>query len=163
MISSLKSRLSACISIGGAFLLVLASAAQAPPAKSTAAAPPPHGGYPMPVNLKVLPKNLNGQQVHDIMEQWSAELGVRCIACHHKLPAAFEQTDQPTPTYAQDSKQMKQVARLMYTMTDQINTNFIAKVEGSGMPVTCGTCHRGNISPDPFLMPSPPAVKTKAP
>ena len=47
---------------------------------------------------------------------------------------------------------MKAVARLMYTMTEEINSNYIAKVEGSGMPVTCGTCHRGHVSPEPFTV-----------
>ena len=40
----------------------------------------------------------------------------------------------------------------MYTMTEEINSNYIAKVEGSGMPVTCGTCHRGQVSPEPFTI-----------
>jgi hypothetical protein len=47
---------------------------------------------------------------------------------------------------------MKAIARLMYTMTDEINANYIAKVKGSGMPVTCGTCHRGQVSPEPFTI-----------
>ena len=40
----------------------------------------------------------------------------------------------------------------MYTMTEEINSHYIAKVEGSGMPVTCGTCHRGQVSPEPFTV-----------
>ena len=51
---------------------------------------------------------------------------------------------------------MKGTARIMYEMTEEINSNYVAKVEGSGMPVTCGTCHRGEISPEPFTM-QPPA------
>lgn len=47
---------------------------------------------------------------------------------------------------------MKATARIMYTMTDKINADYVAKVDGSGLPVTCGTCHRGVISPEPFTM-----------
>jgi len=38
----------------------------------------------------------------------------------------------------------------MYTMTEEINQKFIAKVDGLGVPVTCGTCHRGHAGPEPF-------------
>ncbi len=47
---------------------------------------------------------------------------------------------------------MKAVARLMYTMTEEINSKYIATVNGSGMPVTCGTCHRGAVSPELFSL-----------
>jgi hypothetical protein len=110
----------------------------------------PHA-LPAPANLKVLPKALTGQQVHDIMESWSRDLGVRCVACHANLPDGKSSATPPALAFADDSKPMKDIARLMYTMTEQINGKFIAKVEGSGMPVTCGTCHRGNVSPDGFV------------
>jgi hypothetical protein len=55
---------------------------------------------------------------------------------------------------------MKEIARLMYTMTEQINRDFIVKVEGSGLPVTCGTCHRGHVSPEPAFV--TPAVQLSA-
>jgi len=45
---------------------------------------------------------------------------------------------------------MKTVARLMYTMTEEINSNYIAKVKGSAANVTCYTCHRGAVNPEPF-------------
>ena len=106
--------------------------------------------FPAPSNLKVLPKTLTGEQVHDIMESWSRDLGVRCVACHANAPEGKSAASSPPLAFADDSKPMKDIARLMYTMTEQINGNFIAKVEGSGMPVTCGTCHRGNVSPDGF-------------
>lgn len=106
---------------------------------------------PAPKNLKVLPKGLTGQQVHDIMEGWSRDLGVRCVACHANVPDGKDTADPPALAFADDSKPMKDIARLMFSMTEQINRNFIAKLEGSGMPVTCGTCHRGNVSPDGFV------------
>jgi len=62
--------------------------------RCNAASPP---AYPAPTNLKVLPKNLTGQQVHDIMKQWNGELGVRCGACHAEDPASSQQTVQRAP------------------------------------------------------------------
>jgi hypothetical protein len=58
---------------------------------------------------------------------------------------------------------MKTIARLMYTMTEEINSNHIAKVEGSGMPVTCGTCHRGQKYPSVFVPPPPPPEGNRPP
>jgi hypothetical protein len=100
--------------------------------------------------LKVLPKNLTGRQVQDIMEQWKTSLGIQCDGCHAEVREKAESDGTPRLNFADDSKPMKAIARLMYTMTDQINTNYIAKVEGSGVPVACGTCHRGHIGPEPF-------------
>lgn len=111
--------------------------------------------FPAPTNLQVLPKDFSGQQVHDLMQQWAYSLGVRCDSCHvedHNNPSP---DGRPRLNFADDSKRMKGTARIMYTMTEEMNSKFIAKVEGTGMPMTCGTCHRGQISPEPFAMPPP--------
>lgn len=105
--------------------------------------------YPAPSNLLVLPKEMSGQQVHDLMEQWRVELGVRCGACHGEDLDNVVRAGVPPSRFADDSQPMKRIARLMYTMTEQINREYIGKVEGSGLPVTCGTCHRGRVSPEP--------------
>jgi cytochrome c2 len=84
------------------------------------------------------------------MQEWGKELGVKCNACHAEDPENVIPGGPSHPRFADDSKPMKKVARLMFTMTEEINTNFVAKLEGAGLPVTCGTCHRGRISPDPF-------------
>ena len=105
--------------------------------------------YPAPTNLKVLPKNMTGQQVHDRMVRWGGELGVRCSACHDEEEDNVVSGGPPRPRFANDSKPMKEIARLMYTMTEEINSGFSAKIDNSGMPVTCGTCHQGRISPEP--------------
>ncbi len=130
------------------------TAAQAPQglrgdAGSPTPATPSHT-YPAPTNLKVLPKDLTGQQVHDIMKQWSASLGSRCDSCHAEDPEKINPDGQPILRFADDSRPMKAVARTMYTMTEAINSNYIARLQGSGLPVTCGTCHRGHIGPEPF-------------
>ena len=115
--------------------------------------------YPIPTNLKVLPKEMTGQQVHDMMERWAGDLGVRCNACHDDEEENVVSGALPRSRFADDSKPMKSIARVMYTMTDSINTRFIAKTENSGMPVTCGTCHQGRINPEsgPFLITAEPS------
>ncbi|MGO9339571.1 MAG: c-type cytochrome [Terracidiphilus sp.] len=133
--------------------------AQAPQGPQSGAERPSRASlstFPVPTNLRVLPKNLSGQQVHDIMEQWAHSLGVRCDSCHSEDIDAVNPDGRPRLNFADDSKPMKAVARIMYTMTDKINAEYVAKVDGSGLPVTCGTCHRGEISPEPFTM-QPPA------
>lgn len=146
----------------GAFLLasvavIVGTAAQAPEAAKAAAsnAPPLSRTFRTPRNLKVLSMDLTGQQVNDVMKEWSFSLGVRCDACHAEATETLVADDDSNLNYADDSKQMKILARSMYGMTEEINSIHIAKIEGSGIPVTCGTCHRGHISPEPFVSPLP--------
>jgi Photosynthetic reaction centre cytochrome C subunit len=130
--------------------------AQAPEgARNSAGKPPPLSRtFHAPRNLKVLPRDLSGQQVNEIMEGWARSLGVRCDSCHAEATEITVADDESNLNYADDSKQMKIIARSMYKMTEEINSIHIAKIEGSGMPVTCGTCHRGHVSPEPFIAPS---------
>src|ERR1035438_1383658 len=60
---------------------LITMAAQAPQTSPGGSAPRVNS-YPSPTNLKVLPKDLTGQQVHDLMERWKAGLGMDCAACH---------------------------------------------------------------------------------
>ena len=110
--------------------------------------------FPAPTNLKVLPKEMTGQQVDDLMEQWRAALGARCDSCHAEDRENTSPDGGVLLKFADDSKPMKRVARVMYQMTEEINTKYVAQIEGSGVPVTCGTCHRGHLGPEPFLIPS---------
>jgi hypothetical protein len=123
------------------------TAAQSP-GNSAIPAKPAQQSYPAPTNLKVLPREMTGQRLHELMEQWGAELGVRCSACHGEDQDNVVPAGARTSRFADDSQPMKGIARLMYTMTEQINRDYIDKVEGSGLPVTCGTCHRGRVSPE---------------
>ena len=147
-----------------AVVLAAATAAQSPteaPGATASQATEP-SIYPAPTNLKVLPKDLTGQQVHEIMEQWSATLGVHCNACHVEDSFNIGPTGRPRLDFADDSKGMKLAARTMVAMTEKINTEYVAKIDGSGIPVTCGTCHRGQITPEPFkIQPSdgPPSAQ----
>jgi cytochrome c553 len=130
--------------------VAIAQATQAAP--SQAGSPPPRN-FPAPTNLKVLPKNLTGQQVHEIMEKWEGSLGAHCNTCHTPDPNNIGPNGRPRLNYADDSKPEKSTARLMYKMTEDINGNYISMFENSGAPVTCGTCHRGHTSPEPFAIP----------
>ena len=122
--------------------------------------------YPAPTNLKVLPKGLTGDQVRDIMEGWESELGTACSTCHVRNPNDLGPNGRPRFNYADDSKEEKRTARVMYAMVDSINTNFVSKVPNSGVAVSCGTCHRGHLSPEPYnggdaskpALPSAPAT-----
>ena len=151
--STSRSALAVALLATGFFLA--ATRAQAPQGPQSGAGSPPPASprtFPTPTNLKVLPQNLTGEQVHDIMEQWAHSLGVRCDSCHTEDLDAVGADGRPRLKFADDSKPMKAMARLMYTMTVEINANYIAKVKGSSVPVACGTCHRGQISPQPFTI-----------
>jgi hypothetical protein len=107
---------------------------------------------PAPTNLQVLPKNLTGEQVHKIMHSWEAALGTECGACHATDPNRVGPNGKPALNYADDSKSDKAKARLMVKMVDDINRNYVSKLE-DGEPVTCATCHRGHIEPPKFNPP----------
>lgn len=141
------------------------------PVTQTAPPPPAQGGRPMrnlpgPTNLQVLPKNLTGQQVHEIMEGFAGSLGVHCDFCHAADPNKMGPNGRPQLNFADDSKDDKKIARIMFTMTQQINADYINKAkaldpDSMGMTVTCGTCHRGHQMPEEFVIPTeggpPPA------
>jgi len=126
---------------------------------------PPTGGrmgrmrnYPPPTNLKVLPKDMTGAQVREVMEKWAGSLGVHCDTCHMADPNNIGPNGRPRLNFADDSKADKQIARIMYTMTEQINSDYISKTkaldpDSMDMKVTCGTCHRGHEMPENFVIP----------
>ena len=143
-----------------AAIFAVSTVAQAPqPPQVQQAAPgsqaPQHEhSHPAPTNLKVLPKNMTGEEVHELMEKWEASLGAKCSTCHAADPNNFGPNGRPRLNYADDSKEEKRTARLMYTMTEDINMNYVSKVPSSDEPVTCGTCHRGHLGPEPFVIPA---------
>jgi len=130
---------------------------QAPASQQPGAGPPPHEEHEhthaAPTNLKVLPKTLTGDQVHEIMEGWEAALGAHCNTCHAVDPKNIGPNGRPRLNFADDSKPEKSTARLMFRMTEDINKNYVSMVDNSGAPVTCGTCHRGHLGPEPFVPP----------
>ncbi len=97
-----------------------------------------------PKNLKVLPKGTGGREVHEIMNEWSQSLGVRCDFCHEmKTPGDFRSID-----WASDKVGHKEVARRMYTMMGGLNATALPKAAGEpDAAVSCVTCHRGLTNP----------------
>ena len=151
MLRFLDTVLLSSLVVATVFMCTAARAPQTPQAASSAPTSSAAQKSPSAPNLKVLPRNLTDQQLHDIMEQWSVSLSVECGACHAYDGDKMNPDGTPKLNFADDSKEMKIVTRFMVTMTDQINAGYIAKLDGSGLPVTCGTCHRGRISPEPFI------------
>lgn len=150
--SSLKFPAVAAALLTAAF--AVAQSAQAPPPPQEAGGPPPPPRkFPAPTNLKVLPKNLTGQQVNDIMEGWEAALGTHCNTCHAADPNNIGPNGRPRLNFSDDSKQEKATARLMVKMVEDINGNYVSKLDNAGAPVSCGTCHRGHYEPEPFVAP----------
>ncbi len=110
-----------------------------------AATNPPDDG---PKNLKVLPKNISGEELHKVMDEWKTALGVKCNFCH--APAA--DTSSHHLDFASDAKPEKDIARHMYKMARKINKKFFKEAKddkgNSIAVVTCMTCHHGNPHPD---------------
>lgn len=85
---------------------------------------------PNPTNLKVL-KASTAAEVRQVMQTFTAALGVQCTNCHVQ------------GNYASDENPKKEVARKMIRMTQQINAQF----PDGKMLVSCYTCHRGEAQP----------------
>lgn len=149
--------LTTCLTALVSTLLAVATFAQTPtgqqPPAVKAAPVHEHEHHPTPTNLKVLPKDMTGEQVHDLMHKWEAALGTECSTCHAADPKNIGPNGKPRLNYADDSKPEKNTARLMYQMVEDINKNYVSKVENSGVPVTCGTCHRGHLDPQIYTPP----------
>lgn len=97
-------------------------------------------------NLKVLPKNIDHEELIKIMKGFNVSLGVRCGFCH-----AQSKTDAKKLDFASDEKETKLVARNMMKMTAKINKKYFSfnkAEEGVSLAVTCKTCHNGKEHPD---------------
>jgi hypothetical protein len=97
------------------------------------------GPPPEPKNLKIL-TGMDGERVRQVMRGWNAALGVECVSCH--VQGDFASDDNPK----------KETARMMITLTRDINGKF---TDGK-QHVTCFTCHRGSTEP----VSAPPAADT---
>jgi photosynthetic reaction center cytochrome c subunit len=142
---------SVSLSAGRSLVFAAQDPAPAPAPQNQPGGPPPPHEMPAPTNLKVLPRNLTGPQVHEIMEKWEGELGTGCKTCHAADPKNLGPNGKPRLNFADDSKEDKQTARKMFKMVEDINSSYISKIDSSGAPVTCGTCHRGHLGPEPFV------------
>jgi Photosynthetic reaction centre cytochrome C subunit len=122
--------------------------AQAP--EATSASPHVHPPNPKPVNLHVLPKDIDPDVLHDLMHGYSGQLGVKCSHCHAPLPNSKDLD------FASDTKPEKITARQMMAMTNDINSKYVAQALPTETPtkVSCGTCHRGQSKPEDFVVPA---------
>lgn len=127
-----------------------------------AAGAPPQGARRMqnfqPKNLQVLPKDISPQELRETMEMFAGSLGVHCDFCHAADTANPAPNGRPRMDFASDAKPNKQIARVMYTMMQTINTDYISKTaeidrDAMGTKVNCGTCHRGHSMPEAFTPP----------
>lgn len=99
------------------------------------------------VNLKVLPKDISGEELHKIMKSFCMSLGVHCNYCH--VAQKVEGQDRPHMDFASDDKPEKNIARDMMRMTASINKDYIAKMGDHSLEqITCVTCHNGHTTPN---------------
>lgn len=107
-------------------------------------------------NLKVLPKNINKEQLDSVMKSFTVALGVKCNFCHIRLD-----DEQKTWDFASDGNKHKNIARDMIKMTVKLNKKYFdvkdSKSLTADLEVSCYTCHNGKAHPAKF--PSVPAQK----
>jgi hypothetical protein len=97
-------------------------------------------------NIKIMKGIPAGRLVNIMNAGFGRSLGVSCGFCH--VPGKWDL----------DDKEEKNTARLMFSMVQTVNRDYMAKVPNdSGPPpvVNCFTCHRGMAQP--AGPPGPPA------
>lgn len=97
-------------------------------------------------NLKILPVDIDREQLTEVMKGFTEALGVRCEFCH-----VGEGDDLSKYDFASDEKKQKQSARTMLRMVISINRDFLPQVahdEDHTPEATCKTCHRGKKMPE---------------
>ena len=109
----------------------------------------------VPKNLKVLPDNTD---LRKVMRGYEAALGVECEFCHVAADPVTHRSDK-----ASDANPVKEQARAMIQMTDDINKKYLTLLskntptyDAKDAEVTCGTCHRGQKHPAAFVAPPRP-------
>jgi len=101
---------------------------------------------PTPKNLQFFPKDMTGQQILPIMQNFNAALGVNCTYCHNSEPPV----DNPKNDFASDEKQTKKTARVMLQLARDVNMKLqseLGKPAAQVANVQCVTCHRGVAIP----------------
>jgi tetratricopeptide (TPR) repeat protein len=96
-----------------------------------------------PKNLKVLPKDWTRPQVIQVMQNFTASLGVGCEYCHVEKEGA-------PPDFASDDKKEKDRARAMMKIAQDLNANLPKALDEPADQLTrvgCITCHRGVPEP----------------
>jgi len=133
-----------CLSVFG---FASGAASQSPESRPVVRAVADQGGlHPKPKNLKVLPKDISGDEVDRLMHRFQTDLGVPCGYCHEEN-AQTKQID-----YASDENPVKETARFMIRMTSDLNNKYLAQLGDRRYadPITCGNCHQGLVQPPTF-------------
>jgi tetratricopeptide (TPR) repeat protein len=162
--------------LAAGLLLALTAVGVMSAQNETAQAGAARGGGPAPRNLQVLPKDTPRQDVVALMQQITRALGVQCTYCHVEMTPPLLSAEEaaaqaaaappagrgrgrgrggPQMDYAADEKRQKQTARLMLTLTNDINAKIanlstapgVRKPAASLVRVQCATCHRGVTNP----------------
>ena len=98
-----------------------------------------------PVNLKVLPSNIDEEKLRQLMDSFSTALGVHCNYCHgDPKEKSTGRTD-----FAADTNPKKNVAREMIKLVDNINNNLLngaRSLDKGIVNISCITCHHGSSS-----------------
>ena len=134
-------RFSTSLTLVGVLLVTAVISAQAPQGG--------RGGgpqVPTPKNLQFFPKDMTGQQILPIMQNFNAALGVNCTYCHNSEPPV----DNPKNDFASDEKETKKKARVMLVLARDINMKLqseLGKPANQLANVQCVTCHRGVAIP----------------
>ena len=101
-----------------------------------------------PENIQVLPKDISSAELSATMRSFAMGLGVRCETCHVGEP------NMPLDSFdfVSDEKPMKQKARLMIEMVNEINHELVPRLDdvedADHVTVRCMTCHRGQPQPN---------------
>lgn len=110
-----------------------------------------HRKRPKPTNLQVLPRDISAKDLIATMHGFEHALGVECSFCHAQNPQTHRLD------FASDANPHKNTARTMIRMLNQINTKYLATADedapADARQASCGTCHRGNKMPPPFVAP----------
>ena len=101
-------RFSTSLTFVGVMLVTVAMSAQAPQGGGgrgggggrAGGAAPAGPQVPTPKNLQFFPKDMTGQQILPIMQNFNAALGVNCTYCHNSEPPV----DNPKNDFASDEK-----------------------------------------------------------
>ena len=107
-------------------------------------------------NLKVLPANISHDSLDHLMDEYKFALKVNCAYCHARSKADPQKRDM-----ASDDNPMKDVARKMILMTNELNQKYISTLSHPASDsislvqiVTCNTCHRGEKRPVVATLPA---------
>jgi hypothetical protein len=119
----------------------------------TSAPRPPNDAIPTPGRPHLSPRNLqvfpkDGKGLIEAMREWTGDLGVTCSGCHNNSKVR-DVNGNIHNDMADDSRPEFKTTRRMYLMTVEMNSKYMASNEA---PVTCGTCHRGHMIPEKFVV-----------